>query len=66
MTSKYVCIFRYGGESRKTVDERNLGIMSFCNGFWINKDLQFTTASDCELWIPPHQIEFIEKIVKGD
>ena len=34
------------------------------DGFWINKDRKYTQASDAVKWIPPSQIQFVDKVTK--
>jgi hypothetical protein len=38
----------------------------FVHGFWINEDQKLTKGSDARQWIPPSQIQIIEKIYTHD
>lgn len=37
------------------------GIDRFKDGFWINGKMKLTKGDDCHVWIPPSQIQMIEK-----
>lgn len=62
----YHCVFKFehpnlhGGNELVTVTGH--AIRDFTEGFWITRDLEFTTASDCVYWIPPSAIKYIEKV----
>ena len=58
----YQCIFNF--KSWVCSAYSTAGIGAFKEGFWINKDGQLTTGSDCLYWVPPHHIYYIEKINK--
>lgn len=63
MTTTYYCYFNHpNGAVSCVTSTRNLA--DFTQGFWINKDGDFTQGSDCLYWIPPHLIRFIQKHVQ--
>lgn len=37
------------------------GIDVFREGFWINRECNFTQGSDAQYWIPPSKIRYISK-----
>jgi hypothetical protein len=37
-------------------------LASMKDGFWVNGDSEFTTGSDCTIWIPSTQILYILKV----
>ena len=32
------------------------------DGFWLTKEMEITTGSNCRIWIPPGRLRYIEKI----
>ena len=60
----YRCEFRrWGGE--KSAVRSTEGIGAFCNGFWINANLELTKGDDSLYWIPPAAIIYIAKEEQG-
>lgn len=59
---KYECTFHFDGVAglqRKYAIVPS--IMDVKDGFWVNDDLKYTTASDNRYWIPPSQILCVRK-----
>ena len=61
-TTKYLCKFKLNGTTYETVSSR--GIFDFDKGFWVDEDFELTLGSKCKWWIPPHKVEYVEKIVE--
>ena len=57
----YRCYYKFGDYSNNYV-EGTQGPSMFKDGFWINKDFEYTNGDDCKFWIPPAGIKYIEKI----
>jgi hypothetical protein len=56
----YRCEFQFPrGEIRPA--RSSDGIDAFRNGFWIDKDYQYTKGGDNVYWIPPTRILYIQK-----
>ena len=56
----YRCYFSFRGNPLAVDSDE--GVASFKEGFWITGTGQFTKGADCQYWIPPHAIWYIEKI----
>jgi len=55
--------FEYFGRNiADDVDPRKFSIPELSRGFWINGNLQLTTASDHVYFIPPGKIIAVERI----
>lgn len=59
----YWCYFELLGVVQRVKSTK--GIEVFKDGFWINRDKELTTGSDCVTWIPPTRIRYIDKQVSG-
>jgi hypothetical protein len=59
----YVCYYQYGAglHTRAVYVESIFDVME---GFWLNRELIFTKASNCRYWIPPSRILYVEKVRK--
>ena len=57
---KYICHFKFAGKAREVVSPD--GILAFNCGFWINSDGKRTNGGDRKYWIPPSQINHIERV----
>lgn len=53
--------FHYMYENQNYVAVSRRGVEDFKYGFWVNKNMQFTTDFDCLYWIPPSAIMCIKK-----
>ena len=60
--TEYRCSFQYFDKRMEASSPRGIG--EFSNGFWLNKDLEYTKGANCVYWIPPCKINCI-KIVQG-
>lgn len=59
----YICVFKF--RDMTCCVETTKGIDAFCDGFWVNSDMEYTVGSDCLYWIPPTAIKHIEKEIRG-
>jgi hypothetical protein len=55
----YMCEFIFRGN--RLFAKSEYGIADFMEGFWIDKNWQFTKGGDCLYWIPPSCINYVEK-----
>ncbi len=62
MTKHLVATFMFQGESA-TVEAQAMDDLKY--GFFITEDHQWADGSDWKYWIPPSQIEYIEKVAGG-
>lgn len=60
--SKYRVWFTIRVSSHLQAFETGLGPANFKDGFWVNKDLEHSNASDVLYWVPPSQLLYIEKV----
>ena len=58
--NEYRCVFVFRGEEFSSYSKR--GLDAFYDGFWINDKLETSVGEDVRYWIPPHKIEYIEKV----
>lgn len=43
------------------------GMLTFTSGFWLDANYELThDRSEFFVWIPPHKIEYIERIDRND
>ena len=59
-TSKFISKFEFDGQ-RYTTDIPSTGDIK--DGFWVDRCLEFTKASNNTYWIPSSQIYYVEKFV---
>lgn len=56
----FICYYTLNDQHRTAISE--YGVLDFKNGFWIDKQYKLTLGFDQYIWVPPHCIEFIEKV----
>jgi len=57
----YICHFKFMGDDKKIESED--GSIALYQGFWLDNKLKLTVSfSKRKIWIPPHKIEYIERV----
>lgn len=65
---QYKCHFMFKGEAWAEVitpdDPHFQGMLTFCDGFYLDVNMKLAhKQEDQHYWIPPHKIEYIERLV---
>jgi hypothetical protein len=55
----YRCWFTFKGMTAAVIGSE--GVSEFKDGFWLTGDLQITKGAGAQYWIPPSQLQRIEK-----
>ena len=57
--TRYVCYFKIDELTKTSTDIPDIATAQ--HGFWVDGCFEYTTGSDCEYWIPPGAVLYVQK-----